>query len=115
MTVASTSLIMKALDALNLRMDYTAQNIANANTEGYRPFHVSFEERLRAAAQGSDASLSAFHPDIVVADSASGNAAPMRLDLELAAASQTSMRYRALVDLLARQFSLARDVIAGGR
>ena len=50
MTPIISAIITKALDGLQLRSTATAQNIANANSPGYRPLSVSFEEELAAAA-----------------------------------------------------------------
>src|SRR5512147_1292254 len=113
MDEVSAALIAKALDGLNQRYQFTAQNIANANTPDYQPVHVSFEDRLRrASTQGVDA-IRAVEPQLIV--DAAHAAEPMRLDLELAAASQTAMRYRALITILGQQLALNRAVIAAGR
>jgi flagellar basal-body rod protein FlgB len=38
----------------------------------------------------------------------------MRLDLEVATASQTAMRYAALLDILGREMAINRAVVRGG-
>lgn len=106
MEISSTELIMKALDGLDQRYRFTAQNIANANTPDYRPVRVSFEESLRSAAERDAATPRTVRPQIV-----EGEQGALRLDLELATASNTASRYRALADLLNRQMSLMRSVI----
>ena len=111
--IAATT-IMKALDGLSMRQLFTAQNIANANTPDYQPVHVSFEDSLKsAAAKGIDAIESV----VAKTSLAEGNglSTDMRLDLELAAASQTAMRYSALIDILGRQMALTRSVVTGGQ
>lgn len=112
MSDLSTALIAKALDGLHQRYLYTAQNIANANTPDYRPVRVSFEESLRAAA-GAETAIATVKPH-VFQEPGDGSTA-IRLDLELAAASRTAMRYRALIDLLGRQFALHHAALATGR
>lgn len=110
MDPVSSALIFKALDGLSLRAAYTAQNIANANSPGYRSVHVAFEDNLRAAAaRGHDAIVDSAPPTLIEDGDGVGE---MRLDLELATASQTAMRYRALIDILGRQMSLARAVVS---
>ncbi|MEQ1809118.1 MAG: hypothetical protein ABL889_04275 [Terricaulis sp.] len=109
----SLALIQRALGGLSLRYDFLAQNIANANTPDYRPVRVSFEERLTAAAARGREAILRVEPEVSVDNNS--DAGPMRLDLELAAAAQTSMRYRALIDLLGRQFALVRAAAAAGR
>lgn len=107
-------LIAKALDGLHARQKVTAENIANAGTPNYRPLAVSFEASLKvAAAQGPDA-IALVAPRTHLAPEA---AIPgeLRLDLEIATAAQTSMRYGALIDFLGRQMALHRAVVSGGR
>ena len=115
MDIVSHNLITKSLDALNLRQNYLAQNIANANTDGYVPIEVSFEAALgRALRSGELEKISQLSPEVSFRQNVSENA-ELRLDLELAESAQTSMRYRALIDILGRQMSLERTVIQGGR
>lgn len=114
MDATTPVLIAKALDGLSARYLATAQNIANANSPGYRPVRVTFEAQLRAAAaQGADAvanvqPLTELAPEPMLGSE-------MRLDLELATASQTAMRYGALIDVLGRQMAIRRAVGAGDR
>lgn len=110
MDEVSAALAAKALDGLYLRYQYTAQNIANANTPNYRPVHVSFEDSLRSAAAKGSGAISDVAPKMRL-DSGS---AEMRLDLELSTASQTAMRYRALLTVLGQQMALHRAVIMDG-
>ncbi len=109
----SSALIEKALDGLSQRYNFTAQNIANANTPNYRPVRVSFEEDLRQAASGGQAAINTVRPQTIVDPTTSGDG--VRLDLELATASQTAMRYRALLDLLGQQLRLEHTILTGGR
>lgn len=110
----SFALINKALDVLNLRYLYTAQNMANANSPEYRPVRVAFEDSLRAAAQDGRRAIEGVEPRVFA--EVSQEAAPaLRLDLELATASQTAARYRALIEILGRQMALHRSVVSGGR
>lgn len=112
MDPVSSLLIGKALDGLVARQAAVAGNIANANSPGYRPVRVTFEEALRTAAgQGPDA-VRAVTPRIE-AESASGS--EMRIDLELATGAETANRYAALIDLLGRQMQITRTVIRGGQ
>jgi flagellar basal-body rod protein FlgB len=107
-------LIAKALDGLHARQKVTAENIANAGTPGYRPLAVSFEANLKAAAGKDAAAIAAVEPRTYLASDAP-IPGEQRLDLEIATAAQTSMRYGALIDLLGRQMALHRAVVSGGR
>ena len=100
----SAALTIKALDGLYARSAVTAENIANAGTPGYRPLRVSFEDALSAAARGQgplEAARAKVDYEPRPADDPG-----LRLDLELANASTTSMRYAALIDVLSRQMQL---------
>jgi flagellar basal-body rod protein FlgB len=108
----SAILITKALDGLYARSQATAQNVANANSLGFRPVRVSFEEALRAAALQGPEALRNVTATVAQEPAAGGE---MRLDLELATASETGLRYAALLDLLGRQLQISRTVIAGGQ
>ena len=113
MVPVAAVLIGKALDGLSARYAATAENIANANSAGYRPLRVTFEEALRSAAASGPAAVGAVQARVEQAPFTA--AGEMRLDLELATASETAMRYAALLDLLGRQIQLSRTVIRGGQ
>ena len=92
----------------------TAQNIANANSPNYRPIQVTFEQSLReAAASGPDA-IALVTPHVELAPTPA-IASEMRLDLEVATASQTAMRYGALITVLESRGALMSAVVNGGR
>jgi flagellar basal-body rod protein FlgB len=109
-----TALIVnKNLDGLVMRSLATADNIANANSPGFRPAHVTFEDALRGAAgRGADA-IGRVQPQLVRDGTALGDGP--RLDQELATAAETSMRYAALVNLLGRQLQVSHIAIRGGQ
>ncbi|QNA82925.1 hypothetical protein G4G27_02040 [Sphingomonas sp. So64.6b] len=114
MDAISTAIISKALDGLSLRAQATAQNIASASSRDFRPVQVKFEERLRAAAaKGADAVRDVALQMTRVDPSALGD--EPRLDLELATASETALRYTALLDLLGRQMQISRVAVRGGQ
>jgi flagellar basal-body rod protein FlgB len=105
-------LLIKALDGLSARSVATAQNIANANTAGYRPLRVSFEQALANAAAVGDAAVSAVTPQVesIPIGARDGE---LRLDLELETAAHTAQRYGALIDVLDRQLQLQDLAIVG--
>lgn len=111
MDPVSAILINKALDGLSMRFTATAENVANANSPGFRALRVSFEDSLRAAAAEGPAALARVLPQIERTAAQSG----VRLDQELATASETAMRYGALLDLLGRQMQISRIAVTGGQ
>jgi flagellar basal-body rod protein FlgB len=108
----STAVILKALDCLSARALITAENIANGGTIGYRPRRLSFEKALQSAAAQGESDIKAVQPSIR-RDGRAGSAS-LRLDLELATASSTALRYAALIDVLNRQMQIEALAIQGG-
>jgi len=111
MTGITSTLIVKALDGLSARAAATAENIANANSPGFRPLRVTFEDALAAAARGGEASVRAVEPRTAGAPAGER----VRVDLELATASATALRYSALTELLGRQLQIETLAITGER
>ncbi|HEX7753425.1 MAG TPA: hypothetical protein VF440_13615 [Novosphingobium sp.] len=114
MNAVTPALLLKALDGLMLRAEVTAQNVANAQSPGYRPLAVNFEAALRAAATKDSAHVARVAPRIVPAFDSAGRP-EMRLDLELATASATAGRYAALTELLNRRLQLEALAVSGTR
>ncbi len=110
----STAIILKALDGLSMRAVATAQNIANANSPGYKPIKVTFEAALIAAAPGGAAAINAVQPQMGPAFDQEGRSA-LRIDLELATATSTAGRYGTLIELLNRQLQMAALAVSGNR
>lgn len=106
----SAALLLKSLDGLAARQAVTAQNIANAGTVGYRPLRVTFEAALAQAANRDVQAVRGVEPKTALS-----GATDLRLDLELATASTTSMRYAALIEILNRQMQLHGLAVSGGK
>lgn len=113
MDALSSVILRKALDGLAMRQMATAQNIAGASSPDYRPLRVDFEDALRAASGEGDAAVDAMPLRFRTAPRLPG--AEPRTDLELATASETALRYSALVDVLGRQMALMRLAVRGGQ
>ncbi len=112
----SAAITLKALDGLSTRASVAAENIANANTAGYRPRHVTFEQALAVAAQHGAAQVRSVAPTIGVDETRATLGAPgPRVDLDLADSAATASRYGALVDILDRQLQLTDLAMTGGR
>lgn len=100
-----TALTLKALDGLYTRATVTSDNIANAGTRGFRPRVVTFEKALSAAAERGLASVQEVRPSIE-RQPIGAQEPDLRLDLELATASSTALRYSALIETLNRELDL---------
>jgi flagellar basal-body rod protein FlgB len=114
MSAITEAVLMKALDGLAMRATVTAHNIANANSPGYRPLTVTFEDALRNAARQGVGQVDSVRPRVVPAFDSAGRP-EMRLDLELATASSTAGRYTTLSELLNRQLQLRALAVSGTR
>lgn len=110
----SALLVVKALDGLTMRASAISQNVANANSPSYLPLRVDFEQQLREAAKDGPDAVRAVEPRFARASAIEGDG-EMRLDLELASASETTLRYAALVDVLGRQMQISRLAVTGGK
>jgi len=114
-----TAIASKALDGLHLRQLATAQNIANANSSGYTPLRVSFEAALRdaAAAHTGDtdaarlARVRQVRADVGAPLPIDSNT--VRLDDEIASASETAAQYAMLIGLLDRTMQIRQLAIKG--
>ena len=113
MNHSTAVLIIKALDGLAARSVATAENIANAGTPGYRPLRVSFEDALKSAAAQGDTAVQqlTFKAEPAPVEDSNGE---VRLDLELATASTTAMRYGALIDIFDRRLQMDTLATRGG-
>ncbi|OLL30863.1 hypothetical protein BTH42_14910 [Burkholderia sp. SRS-W-2-2016] len=110
----------KALDGLFARQTATAQNVANAGSSGFTPVRVSFEDALRdaAALRSGDTSASLLArvsnvtPRFDVPLPIEANS--VKLDDEIATASETSARYAMLIGMLDRSLQIEKLAISGG-
>ena len=108
MSSLTAIMALKALDGLAMRAEVTSQNIANANTPGYRPMKVSFEDALAAASTDGPDAVEAVQPKI---ETDLSEASGVRLDMQMADASITSARYSALIEILGRESQQMRAVL----
>jgi flagellar basal-body rod protein FlgB len=104
----------RALDGLTMRMAAIAHNLANAGSPRFRSVTVDFEPALRAAAAQGRGALADLRFGFT-AGRTYGAGDDRRLDLLIADAAQTAMRYAALVDMLGRRLALRRAALGGQR
>ena len=110
----SATILLKAMDGLSMRANVTSQNIANANSPGYRPLKVNFEDALRAAASGTPGDIRQVQPSVGLSIDETGRS-ELRLDLEMATAASTAGRYATLAELLNRRLQIDALAAAGSR
>jgi flagellar basal-body rod protein FlgB len=116
------SVLALALDAASLRQQAISANIANANTVGYVPQRVSFEDQLvdarRSMAQMGR--IDAFALGDVRARMESvvdnqGVLGQVQLDMEAADMARNAVQYQALVKGLSRHFAILSMAAGDGR
>lgn len=111
---ATSAVVSLALDAAALRQQAIAANIANANTPGYRPVRVRFEEHLSSLDPASLAGVRpTIEPEPLAGDPASGSA--VALDQEVARLSANTLHYQVLLRGLSRQLSILGAAINEGK
>lgn len=122
-------LLRRGLDALDLRQKAIANNIANAQTEGYKRQVVSFEHELQGALRRVGEGLNCTHPDHL---SRHGTDSEIRATLrqadkqvdgpesesviierEMADLAQNQIRYEAEVRLARQHLELLKSAIRG--
>jgi flagellar basal-body rod protein FlgB len=122
---ATALAVARALDAASLRQDAIAANIANANTQGYRPVRVRFEEglgalrsKLEASGRIEAADLESVHatvePDPQATPGANGGSM-VALDQEVGNLATNSLHYQVLLRALNRQLSIIGTAINDGK
>lgn len=118
----TTAALGLALDAASLRHKAIAANIANANTEGYVPMRVTFEEQLSDARESLQTraaiapfALTGLRAQIVPAIDVDGQGSRVQLDVEVAKMAENTVHYQALLKGLSRHFALLNSAISDGR
>lgn len=129
-----TSILVRALDALALRQQVTASNIANADTPGFRASQVRFEDILQRAlaTRPGELSLLRTNPRHLLAggiDAAQVEPQVVELshtrlrndgnnvdiDREMGLLAETTLRYNAVTEALARRLAMQRLIASDGR
>ena len=122
-------LLKRSLDAYSLRQRVIAENIANAETPGYKSRSVEFEALLQAALGEVQAgALAQSEPGHMQASAAALPEAGVRadselamdngindvsLDLEMAALAETNLRHKLAARILALRYKGLRGAIRG--
>lgn len=113
MEAVSSVILRKALDGLSMRQMAIAQNVATVGSRSDANLRVDFEDALRRAAAAGDEAVESMPLRFDAVRVPTG--AERRMDLDLADASETALRYSALVDVLGREMSLMRLAVRGGQ
>ena len=108
------TLVRLALDAASLRHQAIANNIANANSAGYAPLKVNFEEQLAFARGGlRGAPMLASVKPFVEADGRGST--PVMLDMEMVKLAQNTVHYQSLLKALEKRGAILAAAVSEGR
>ncbi len=106
----TSTLLALALDATQMRQQAIAQNIANANTPGFKPLSVRFEAQMasaRATLAGggklAPAQLSQLRPALIVSGNDNETVA---LDDQVAQLAGNALHHQVLLKALNKHFAL---------
>ncbi len=107
------AVLSKSLDALSMRQQVSAHNLANINTPGYLPLKVDFETALSDLINTGQIDVQRLEqPTVGVRDSGGGKVV---LDEEVALLSQTVLQYQTLVRGLNKQLAIMQLAVTEGK
>jgi flagellar basal-body rod protein FlgB len=121
----TSRLVSLALDVSSLRQQVIAHNIANANTPGFAPQKVSFEQLLESADmlttdQPADRELTneidrlqgrLDRGELIE----TGEDETISLDMEMVRLTENVLRYRAMLEGLSKRGSLIKMAVSEGK
>lgn len=125
-----TLALKKGLDAWAARQRAHAQNVANAETPGYKRVVVDFESKLREALRTNEQDIVRTHPRHLPSSSSElenmrvqirrepidpdgSGISGVDIDREMAEMAETQLRYITAVELLKRKYEGIKGAIRG--
>jgi flagellar basal-body rod protein FlgB len=103
-----------ALDGLSMRHEAIATNIANANSQGYRPREVNFESYLADFIQSENPSAAAL-PPISIQPASSALMLQNSVEMQTVALNQNVLQYQALITGLDKYMSTISTAVNEGK
>lgn len=106
----------RAAQGVALRQRTIAENVANANTPGYRRRDVHFYDTLRSAlSEGKQALTSVtFTPDVDQTAPLRGDGSNIDIDKEQSTMAQVALEYDALIQVMKVRMQILRMTIGPG-
>jgi flagellar basal-body rod protein FlgB len=111
---STQNLLAGALRGAAARQSALAENLANANTPGYRRVDVDFHDVLRAAADGGSADRLAqtdFTPQVDQAARMRLDGGTVDLDVEASSLAANGLEYQALVAVAQGRLSIVQSAL----
>lgn len=114
----NANILEKALDASWLRNDAITNNIANADTPGYKRKDVEFEEFLEQAVSFNKSmhkiNLNEIQPKVVTKNNSLQTRIDennVDIDIEMTEMAKNSIRYNTLISLVSKKFKGINSVL----
>ena len=107
---ANFDLVRKALDIASLRHKTIANNLANANTPGYKRLVVEFEKELASAVEGRRPAEARI---VEASDPAGIDGNNVRFESELADLQKNAMVFNTFAQIASRRMNALRSAITG--
>lgn len=107
--------LQRASQGVSLRQQTIAENLANANTAGYRRRDVQFQGALNDAMAGGKSALEAvtFSPEMDRTAPLRGDGSNVDIDKEQSTMAQVGLEYDALVAIMKTRMQIMRTAITG--
>lgn len=108
--------LQRAAQGVSLRQQTIAENLANANTPGYRRRDVEFHAALGDALANGKQALSelTFDPEVDETAPLRGDGSNVDLDKEQSTMAQVGLEYDALVQVMRARIAITKMAIGGG-
>ena len=106
---------LSGLEAQQMAMDTVGQNVANANTPGYKRVDVDFHSALSAALDSTDDDKALANVQFTTEEDGSGSVREdgngVDVDREMAALTENNLEYQAIAGVLRQRFRTLETVI----
>jgi flagellar basal-body rod protein FlgB len=109
--------LQRGLQGASLRQQLLSNNLANANTAGFKRSDVDFESALGAALSSSDPSRAVadatFSPQTDTTSSMSADGNNVDLDQELSGLTENSVEYQSLAAIERSRLQMLQNAMGG--
>lgn len=107
----------RASQAVSLRQQTIAENLANANTPGYRRRDVEFHAALDTALANGKESVATvtFSPDVDPTAPLRGDGSNVDIDKEQSTMAQVGLEYDAMIQVMRTRMQIMRSAIGPGQ
>ncbi len=116
LSIPQSEILVRLMDAAQLRHRVTSQNLANVNTPGYRRLEVSFEDAFaKALSKHGEKGIASVTPRVVegASEATRQDGNTVDLDRELGSLNKNSLLFSTAVQMLVSRINMMRSAITG--